>query len=200
MKKYFHSRVASFLLISLNVAITACVFGCTAYSQTTVPVRDLSGTERTLGALEAESRRPKRDASTILAEVNEDFERFRIINEEIKTAASASSTLNFKYLSNNAVEIKKRGNRLKGNLAALPKPEKDEKPAKEPTPADDAQMRSFLATMNAVMTSFLTNPVFSDMGTIDNQLAAKARRDLDNLIVMSDVLKNGAEKLSKRTN
>jgi hypothetical protein len=196
MKKYY-TRSAAFLLTLISLAITVCVLGSTAYAQT-VPMRDTSSAERTLSALESESRREKRDASTILAEINEDFERFRIINEEIKTAASANAPINFKYLSNNAVEIKKRGNRLKGNLAALPKPEKDEKTAKEPTPADDAQMRSFLATVNAVMTSFLTNPVFSDMGTIDNQLAARARRDLDNLIAMSDVLKNGAEKLSKR--
>jgi hypothetical protein len=48
------------------------------------------------------------------------------------------------------------------------------------------------------MTSFLTNPVFSDMGTLDNQLALKARRDLEYVIDLSEVLKSGADKLSKR--
>lgn len=196
MKSKLHAPRILRHVFSIVVVLT---LGVTIYGQRHVPMRDTSGTERTLGALEAESSRAKRDASTIMAEINEDFERFRIINEGFKTASSSNAPLNFKSLSDNALEIKKRGNRLKGNLAALPKPEKDEKPAKEPTPADEAQMRSFLATVNAVMTSFLTNPVFSDMGTIDNQLAAKARRDLDNLIVMSDVLKNGAEKVSKRS-
>lgn len=192
-------RIAGFLFVLLNLAVTVCVLSSTAQAQRHVPMRDTSGSERTLGALESEASRAKRDASTILAEINEDFARFRVINEEIKTASSPNAPLNFRLLADDAVEIKKRGNRLRGNLAALPKPEKEEK-LKEPTPKDDAQMKSLLSSVNAVMTSFLTNPVFSDMGTIDNQLAAKARRDLDNLIALSEVLKNGAEKLSKRAN
>jgi hypothetical protein len=48
------------------------------------------------------------------------------------------------------------------------------------------------------MTSFLSNPVFSDMGTLDNQLALKARRDLEDMIELSEVVRKGAEKLSKR--
>jgi hypothetical protein len=54
-----------------------------------------------------------------MAEVNEDFERLRAINEEIKTAAAPATPFNFKSLSDNAVEIKKRGTRLRSNLAAL---------------------------------------------------------------------------------
>ena len=59
-------------------------------------------------------------------------------------------------------------------------------------------MKSLLSSLNDLMTSFLTNPVFSDMGTLDNQLAAKARRDLESLIDLSDVVRKGAEKLGKQ--
>jgi len=175
------------------------MLGITTYGQgnRNVPMRDTSSTERTLGALENESRRTNRDASTIMAEVNEDFERLRAINEEIKTAAAPATPFNFKLLSDNALEIKKRGTRLRSNLAALPKAEKEDK-GKEPVPVDDAQLRSLLGSLNATMTSFLTNPVFSDMGTLDNQLALKARRDLEYVIDLSEVLKSGADKLSKR--
>lgn len=182
----------------LFATVVVCVFAGTTQAQRTVPMRDLSSAERAIGALENESRRSK-DASTVLAEINEDFDRFRAINEEIKTAAAGNGPLNFKLLSDDAVEIKKRGNRLKGNLAGLPKPGKEETPPKEPPPNDDAQMRSLLTSLNRVMTSFLSNPVFSDIGTLDNQLAATARRDLDQLIAISEVLKHGAEKLVKRT-
>jgi hypothetical protein len=47
------------------------------------------------------------------------------------------------------------------------------------------------------MTDFLANPVFSDMGSLDNQLALKARIDLDYLIELSDAIKKGSEKLRK---
>jgi hypothetical protein len=200
MKIKVHSPITNVALALGFFVVAALASAPAVYAQGSgrnMATRDTSGTERTLGALENESRRTKRDASTIMAEVNEDFERLRAINEEVKTAASPNTPFNFKSLSDNAVEIKKRGTRLKSNLAALPKAEKEEK-AKEPVPTDDAQMKSLLASLNASMTSFLTNPVFSDMGTLDNQLALKARRDLDDVMSLSDVLKSGAEKLSKR--
>ncbi|HEY6045669.1 MAG TPA: hypothetical protein VIU65_03645 [Pyrinomonadaceae bacterium] len=199
MKTYFHGRIASFISRTAFAALAMLVLSLNVHGQGggLRTVRDMSRTEQTRGA-EVEPRQPLRDANTIMAEVNEDFERLRIINEGFKTALSATTTFSFKSLSDDATEIKKRGNRLRGNLAALPKPEKDERLAKEPTPADEAEMRSLLMSVNTVMTSFLNNPVFSDMGTLDSRLAAKARRDLDTLIAMSDVLKNGAEKLSKR--
>lgn len=197
MKIKLHSPGAS-LALSITFFLVALSASATVVqAQRNVATRDTSSTERTLGALENESRRTKRDAQTIMAEVNEDFERLRAINEEIKTAAAPATPFNFKSLSDNAVEIKKRGTRLRSNLAALPKAEKDAK-EKEPVPTDDAQMRSLLVSLNTSLTGFLTNPVFSDMGTLDNQLALKARRDLEYVIGLSDVLKSGAEKLSKR--
>ena len=58
-------------------------------------------------------------------------------------------------------------------------------------------MKVLLSSLNGVISSFLTNPVFSDMGTLDNQLALKARRDLVNLIELNEVVKKGADKLGK---
>ena len=199
MNEFSRPRIVRFLLTSTFSFAAVLMLGITTYGQgnRNVPMRDTSSTERTLGALENESRRTNRDASTIMAEVNEDFERLRAINEEIKTAAAPATPFNFKLLSDNALEIKKRGTRLRSNLAALPKAEKEDK-GKEPVPVDDAQLRSLLGSLNATMTSFLTNPVFSDMGTLDNQLALKARRDLEYVIDLSEVLKSGADKLSKR--
>ena len=156
----------------------------------------MSGRELNIRALEIGANSPK-DAKTILAEINEDIERLRAINDEFKRANSSSESLNYKSIAENSVEIKKRGNRLRANLAGLPNPGKDEKHPKQNIPSDEPQIRSLLSTVNTVMTSFLTNPVFSDMGALDNQLALKARIDLDYLIELSDVVKKGSEKLRK---
>jgi len=188
----YHQRC----LVSSVVVVFGLALCASAYGQATPTTRDLSGAERNVRDLEIRANKPK-DSNTVLAEVNDDFGRLRAINDDFKVLVSSTTPLNFKSLADSSVEIKKRGTRLKANLAGLPKAEKEEKREKQSVPLDEAQMKSLLSTVNAVMTSFLANPVFSDMGTLDNQLALKARRDLDYLIELSDVVKKGAEKLGK---
>lgn len=199
MKTAFRLLATGSLTQCLLLAVV-CACATVTYGQgggRNLATRGTDTTERTLSGLEADSRRGKRDAQSIMAEVNEDFTRLRALNDDIKVAASATSPLDYKAISDNAMEIKKRGTRLRVNLAALPSGEKQEK-EKMSVPTDELQMKSLLTSLNAVMTSFLGNPVFSDMGTLDNQLASQARRDLDSFISMSNVVRSGAEKLSKR--
>ena len=184
-------------LIVIAVIATA-VFAArgNVYGQQQAPQRDMSNAERNIRSMEIGAN-SVRDSKTILAEINEDLERLRAINDEFKQANSSSESLNYKSLAENSAEIKKRGNRLRANLAGLPKPAKEEKRPKQDIPADEPQIRALLSTVNKVMTDFLANPVFSDMGALDNQLALKARIDLDYLIELSDVIKKGSEKLRK---
>jgi len=189
-------RINKNFLIIVPIALVVFAAAQSAYGQK-VAQRDMSGAEQNVRAMEIGASTPK-DSKTIITEVNEDFDRIRAINEEVKTATSSNTSLSYKSISDSAVEIKKRATRLKANLTGLPKADKEEKHQKQNVPLDEAQMRSLLSSLNGVMTSFLSNPVFSDMGTLDNQLAFKARRDLEALIELSDVVKKGAEKLGKR--
>ena len=148
----------------------------------------MSSAERNVRAMEIGAGTPK-DSKTIMAEINEDFDRIRAINEDVKTATSSNASLSYKSISDRAVELKKRATRLKADLTGLPKATAEEKHQKPSVPPDEAQMRSLLSSLNGVMTSFLSNPVFSDMGTLDNQLALKARRDLEDMIELSEVVK-----------
>jgi hypothetical protein len=190
-------RINKNFLIIVPIALVVFAAAQSAYGQKAAPQRDMSGAEQNVRAMEIGASTPK-DSKTIITEVNEDFDRIRAINEEVKTATSSNTSLSYKSISDSAVEIKKRATRLKANLTGLPKADKEEKHQKQNVPLDEAQMRSLLSSLNGVMTSFLSNPVFSDMGTLDNQLAFKARRDLEALIELSDVVKKGAEKLGKR--
>lgn len=189
--------IKSFFVIAAMYFAVILATGVTAYGQKTAPQRDMSSAERNVRAMEIGAGTPK-DSKTILAEVNEDFERLRAINDEVKNASLPGSAVNYKTILGNSLEIRKRATRLKTNLTGLPKAENEEKRRKDSVPADEAQMKSLLSSLNGVMTSFLSNPVFSDMGTLDNQLALRARHDLEDLIELSDVLKKGAEKLGKR--
>jgi len=197
MKTVRTKFAAAFLLTAATSFAVILSTAANARAQRAAPQRDLSGTERDIRALESATEK-KKDSKTTLAEVNEDFGRLRAINDEFKSANSSGAALDYKAISDASAEIRKRATRLKANLAGLPKPEKEEKRQKESVPADGAQMKSLLSSLNDLMTSFLTNPVFSDMGTLDNQLAAKARRDLESLIDLSDIVRKGAEKLGKQ--
>ncbi|MGB8511013.1 MAG: hypothetical protein WCD76_21760 [Pyrinomonadaceae bacterium] len=185
---------------AIPVALFVVVFSSTAQSYAqgskTVPQRGTGTTEQQIRSLEIESKQ-KRDAGTIMGEINEDFGRLRVINDEIKKASLPGEALNYKSISETSAEIKKRVARLKTNLSGLPKAEKDEKRQKENMPLDETQMKALLSSLNTTISSLVSNPVFSDMGSLDNRLAVKARLDLEGAIMLSEVAKKGAEKLGK---
>jgi len=200
MRTHSRSRAPRFLLAgaALSALLAAGVTARAQGSRSAVPTRDLSGSERDLSAMERESNAKKRDPKTVMAEINEDFEHLRAINEGFVHPDSAAAPLDYKAVSLKSVEVKKRAARLKTNLSGLPKPEKEEKRQKAEVPSDDAQMKALLSSFGELMNAFLSNPVFSDMGTLDTRLAFKARRDLDALIEMCDVVRKGADQLGKR--
>jgi hypothetical protein len=157
--------------------------------------RDLSVRERQLGQLEREKTR-KRDPQEVMAEVNEDLTQLKALSGGISThATAADQPLNYHSLVENVTEIKKRSTRLKTDLA-LPQGDKDEKPDSFKD-AEKGELQPALAALNKLLDSFLHNPIFSDAGAIDMQLAAKARRDLDDIIVLSDKVRRNADKRSK---
>jgi septal ring factor EnvC (AmiA/AmiB activator) len=196
MRKDRHVPLKGILLAAASFAAVLAA-GVTAHAQG--GIRDVNRSERTMSALENEAAAKKRDQKTIMAEINEDFARLRAISEGFKSANSAAAQPNYKSISDDTAEVKKRAARLKKNLTGLPKPEKEEKRQKSDVPLDEAQMRALLSSFGELLSDFLNNPVFSDMGTLDTQLALKARRDLDGLIETCEIVKKGAEQLGKRT-
>lgn len=142
---------------------------------------------------------PGRDPRDVMAEVNEDFTRLRALGDELKKAADDLSAAGRRAVAQAAAEVRKRAARLDKNLIGLPRPEKGgARPPKEAAATDAARLGASLKALDETLTSFLTNPVFSDVGTTDPQLAVKARRDLDGLLALSEVVKKSAEKLAKQ--
>lgn len=157
--------------------------------------RDLSSRERQLGQLERDKTR-KRDPLEVMAEVNEDLTQLKALSGGISTHATATDQpLNYHSLVENVTEIKKRSTRLRTDLA-LPQGEKDEKHDSFKD-AEKGDLQPALAALNKLLDSFLHNPIFTDAGAIDMQLANKARLDLDDIIVLSDKVRKNADKRSK---
>lgn len=156
--------------------------------------RDINQRETEMSNLERQGKAgPKRDPQMILAEVNEDFDRLRAIDEELKTGLKSENALDYKHIAESSAEVKKRATRLKTNLA-LPAP-KDMKREKMQEPGAD--LKPSVVMLESLINSFITNPIFSDSGGLDAKLAGKAKLDLDSIIDLSDKLRKSAEKMSK---
>lgn len=182
-----------FLIIVFGAFI--CAAGSAAHGQSAPG--QIKQVERETSAREREREQPtaKRDPKQALAEVNEDLLQLRTLNEGISTQAAASNqSLNYKSIVDNSTEIKKRSNRLKTNLA-LPQDDKDK--GTDFKDAEKGELQPALTTLNKLIDSFLHNPIFSDAGGIDMQLAARARRDLEDIIVLSEKVRKNADKRSK---
>jgi len=185
----------------LPVALAAFAFvllltpSLRAQSPRTLPqnVPQVGDPDRQVRSQEIEAERTKRDPQLIMAEVNEDFSRLRALDDEMKLVIKTGGTPDYKRIMESSVEIKKRAARLKANIV-FPPPPKDEK-RQRIDPGDEFQL--LMATMDMLLTRFLTNPIFSDTGSLDSQLATKARYDLEDIIRLSDKLKKSADKMQK---
>lgn len=158
--------------------------------------RNISKREADLRTIEMDTTTRKRDPREVLVEVNEDLGRLKILNEGISANATGNNeSPNYKNIVESVAEIKKRATRLKGSLA-LPKEENEEKSAGFKD-AEKAELQLALTELSKLLDSFLHNPIFSDSGPLDMRLAAKARRDLEDIIVLSEKVRKNAEKRSK---
>jgi hypothetical protein len=158
--------------------------------------RDIDSRERQMRKIDVEKEK-KRDPKEILVEVNEDLSRLNVLNEGLANVTAGNQPANYNGIVESVTEIKKRATRLKSSLA-LPQEQKEEKSAGFKD-AEKAELQPALATLNKLLDRFLRNPIFSDSGPLDLRLAARARRDLEDIIVLSEKLRKNAEKRSKST-
>lgn len=183
-----------FLLFAMTAAFV-CAGPGKLRAQTSVKTRDLTVQEHQMSSLEREKTR-KREPKEILTEVNQDMGRLKILNQELSAhVAATDQQLNYKSILENLTEVKKRAVRL-GTDLSLPQEENKEKRIVGKD-AEKGALQPALLELNKLVDDFLNNPIFSDTGAVDLQLAAKARRDLDDVILISDKLRKNAEKRSK---
>ena len=196
MKKLELTVAAQSLLFAVMIACAGAVSPTLA--QALPGQQDLGMREHQMGQLERETTK-KREPKVVMAEVNDDLSRLAALNEGITSALAANAQpLDPKSFVDSAIEVKTRSTRLRTNLA-LPL---DEKAQKHDVlrGVDNTTLQPVLSMLNKLLGSFLHNPVFSDTGAVDMQLAAKARQDLEDIIVVSEKVRKTAEKLSKAKN
>ncbi|CAN5845550.1 hypothetical protein BH18ACI4_BH18ACI4_26850 [soil metagenome] len=199
MNKYSIQRVSKGTVFAMAAALL-CMCASSASAQRTRPGtmserdRNLRDREMQITLMEKGAKgSPKPEPQLLLREINEDFARLQVVNNEVKLKTSANAVLDFKYVSNAAAEIKKRSTRLRTNLV-FPESAKTEK--REQTLLTEG-LKSQLVKLDRLIRNFVTNPVFTDANVINTELAAKARGDLDEIIELSDKVKKHAANLNK---
>ena len=147
---------------------------------------------RDLDPAAAKAAERKRVQATA-AQVKHDFESLQsgynriVLSLSPKRAAAADDSLPALV-----AEVNKSAARLKHSLA-LPRPKEDEAQKAQPAPAAAAAAEP-LASLGRHLHSFLTTPLFESPGVLDVGQAARAARDLDRIIELSDGLKRDGVK------
>jgi len=175
---------------AFSVTIAAQTVGDPAKAQ----MQEMARREAQLNSLGERGRPndPKR-AQALMDQVSEDFQRILTRHNELVRAIAANQSLNYQFISDAMGEVKRRSTRLQSSLK-LQKPE----PATE-----DRETRSVLVGMEIKdemillckkIESFVKNPIIEKPGTVDAQALAKARKDLQSIVELSDVMKKQADK------
>lgn len=139
--------------------------------------------------------RPRRTRPSY-QEVAEDFKQLQLSNYNLSQAAGRGEQLNYARIRAEAAEVKKRASRLKASLL-LPETNNDRETDVGAEIASPEALTSTSASLNALVNSFVWNPVFQRPGVIDLELSSKASRDLEQIIRLSELIRRGAAGLGK---
>ncbi|MFL6257581.1 MAG: hypothetical protein ACJ74T_21465 [Pyrinomonadaceae bacterium] len=153
-----------------------------------------------MGEMEKEAAKPpdERKPSLPLEQIAEDFERMQAVNNRMMAAVMRADAPDYRLVSDSTAEIRKRAARLKSNLS-LPEPEEKEggQAAEYKSPDTAAQLKTALLRLDRALMGFVKSPVFKNPDVVNADDAARARRDLEEVIELSRLLNKDAERLSK---
>jgi len=138
----------------------------------------------------------KKEVISLLPQIQEDFRRLQIVNNEMMQTVFVTKSLDYRLISASTEEIKRRALRLRQSLL-LPKISSNEENQKFHEVSTSEQLKASLLLLDHSVMSFVTNPLFKLPNVIDPKLAETATVDLESIIKFSDTIRRDVEKLSK---
>lgn len=160
--------------------------------------RERQDREATLRSAETGVAVEKTDTRRINAaieQIKEDFRRIQIVRNEIVRNILSNKPFDYRLVSEEAGDVRKRADRLKSLVA--PAGEEAEKSQKNEVDFNDQEMKSVLVRLCKLIDSFVENPVLKNPGTIDAQQSKKVTGDLLSIIDLSGNIKRNADRLDK---
>jgi hypothetical protein len=130
--------------------------------------------------------------------IKDDFRDLQSLNNKMMADAWLQDALNYSSIAEMVSKIQGKANDLKNGLS-LPEAEKSEKALTIPTVTTVRHFREELLLLDKTIMGFVTNPVFQAANTLDLNQAKKASSDLEQVLTLTDHLKQNAQRLRKAT-
>jgi hypothetical protein len=160
-------------------------------------IRDEQRREMQLRGIEAEVANSKEmSVKAAVEQLNQDFKRIQVIRNDIARAVKAEGALDYKRVSDEAAEVKRRALRMQTYLAL--RGQEEEKEREGQTEYDDREMKDALVRLCKRIDSFVANPRFTAPDVVDVNGTAKAGRDLQEIIALSGAVRASAERLGQK--
>ena len=129
------------------------------------------------------------DAKTLLAQVQEDFSKLQVANNELAEASEKSEELDLHFAATTLKEIQLRAERLMENLTQS----KVKRIEIGQILSDKKQLKHLIVSLDTAVGEFAHNRVFFEASPDDEKLAKKALKDLDQIIGITAQLRRAIE-------
>src|SRR5215204_1390943 len=187
---------------SFSVVILLCGGSISAQEPSSQSSRDarraeIESRQRALWTLEKEARKSRNKARTPSAnnpaflQFKDDFEGMQLANNALADLVVAAEPFDYREIGKQASEVKKRAARIRTTLV-LPDADKQEKPGEKPA------LKDAVTQLGLLVQEFISNPMFQELTVLDANHTVKARRDLDEIVRLSEHIRKTAEAVSKK--
>lgn len=128
--------------------------------------------------------------------VEQDFEQIQLVNYSLATASQKGTALDYELIKKHSGEVKRRASRLKSYLV-MPDWRQTLPPLKNVETQTPEALRSAVASLDTLVNAFAWNPIFKQPNVVNLEQSAKAARDLEGIISLSERINKSAAELSK---
>ena len=143
-------------------------------------------------------RADERSVKAAAEQLNEDFKRIQVIRNDIAHALKVEGVLDYKRVSGQAAEVRKRALRMQTYLALRDKGADERGGATRADAGGDGDVKEALVKLCKRIDSFVANPRFTSPDVVDVDATARARRDILEIIALSGEIKSDAERLGQK--
>ena len=140
----------------------------------------------------------KRSVKAAVEQLNEDFKRIQVIRNDIAHALKVEGVLDYKRVSGQAAEVRKRALRMQTYLALRDKSADERGGAPRAETVGDGDVKDSLVRLCKRIDSFVANPRFTSPDVVNVDATARAKRDLLEIIALSGEIKSSAERLNQK--
>ena len=156
---------------------------------------DIESRQRALRNLSDTLNKPRKrglDTRPTYQQVAEDFTQLQLRNYNLSAAAEPGAALDYRQITEEAAEVRRRAARLKATLA-LPAVKEDGREKRAEGPPAPENLKAAIAALDAAVKSFVWNPVFQKPDVLDAENSAKAARELEEILRLSEHIRRTAE-------